>query len=32
MTSGSSIAINQLSLTLDGNEIVSRVDLQIKAG
>jgi NitT/TauT family transport system ATP-binding protein len=30
--SGSSIAINQLSLTLDGNEIVSRIDLRIAAG
>ena len=30
--SGSSIAINQLSLTLDGNEIVSRIDLHIAAG
>ena len=30
--SGSSIAINQLSLTLDGNEIVSRIDLNIAAG
>jgi NitT/TauT family transport system ATP-binding protein len=30
--SGSSIAINQLSLTLDGNEIVSRIDLHITAG
>jgi NitT/TauT family transport system ATP-binding protein len=32
MTTGSSIAINQLSLTLDGNEIVSRIDLNIEAG
>jgi NitT/TauT family transport system ATP-binding protein len=30
--SGSSIAINKLSLTLDGNEIVSRIDLHIAAG
>jgi NitT/TauT family transport system ATP-binding protein len=32
MTTGSSIAINQLSLTLDGNEIVSRIDLTIASG
>jgi NitT/TauT family transport system ATP-binding protein len=32
MTNGSSISLNQLSLTLDGNEIVSRIDLHIAAG
>ena len=32
MTTGSSIALNQLSLTLDGNEIVTRIDLHIAAG
>jgi NitT/TauT family transport system ATP-binding protein len=32
MMSGSSIALHQVSLTLDGNEIVSRIDLDIAAG
>ena len=32
MMSGSSIALHQASLTLDGNEIVSRIDLDIAAG
>jgi NitT/TauT family transport system ATP-binding protein len=32
MTNGSSVSLNQLSLTLDGNEIVSRIDLHIAAG